>query len=117
IVEPAHHAADLPPGGAGSVAGGESPADIAVPGKAAWVPDGVLPLDVHRAPAVLEVVEPALPHVPILDPAEVHPDVRQVVNEERAGVDVLDPVDPLPAVGREPGVVRLGRDRKRGGAE
>ena len=81
------------------------------------IADGVLLLDQGRAPAVLEVVDALVAHVGIADAAEVDPDVRHLVDEERAGIDVVDVVDVLPLVGAAPGGIGGRADGMRRRAE
>ena len=71
---------------------------------------GEAPLQERSAAAVLEVVEPGAPHEVVLKPAQVEPAVRVLVDEQRAGVQVLPPAE------RDESVRRLdGRPRRRRG--
>ena len=58
-----------------------------------------------------------LAHERVADAAKVDPHVRQLMDEQRPGVEELDAVDLLPLVGRSPGGVALRRQRVRGRAE
>jgi len=68
---------------------------FAVANKLKGVPDRVLLLDVGRLPAVLEIIAAALAHVGIPDAAEIDPQVRELVGEQRPGVEQLAAVDLL----------------------
>ncbi len=74
---------------------------------------------VRRAPAVLEVVDPLLAHVLVLDAAEVDPDVRVLVTEHRAERQELLAAElaPRALVGRQPFFPRFRLDRVRRRAE
>src|SRR6186713_3088647 len=74
---------------AGAVAGGESPDVGAVFEEALRIRDRIGPLRVDRAARVLEVVDVALAHRRIADAAEVDPDVRILVPEQRREAQVL----------------------------
>src|SRR5690606_15224562 len=115
--EAPRRAAGGAPGGAGAVGGGDAPGVLAVAAEAARVADGVGPLHVRRAAGVLEVVDPAVPHVGVLEAAEVDPAVRELVDEEGPGPEVLDAVELLPAVRLEPRGVVLRADGVRRRAE
>ena len=97
---------------AGAVARGDAPAVLAVAGELERVAARVLLLDVGRLAAVLEVVDVVLAHERVLDAAEVDPEVRELVREQRPGVEELAAVDLLPLVGRAVGGVALGRQRE-----
>ena len=90
-----------------AVAGRDPPAIRPVALELQRVADRVLPLDIGRPPAVLEVVDPPVAHEGILDAAEVDPDVRELVGEERARVEELVIVDAPPPVGGGPGGIAL----------
>ena len=99
------------------VAGRQAPDVRAVASEPVRVVDGVGALG-ERGPArVLEVVDPPLAHVRVLDAAEVHPDMRVLVAEEGAEVEVLVAVVGRPAVRARERRPRLRPDRVRGRAE
>ena len=68
-------------------------------------------LDVAGAAAVLEIVDALVSRERILDSAEVYPDVRVLVDEERSPIDEFVAVDFLPLVGRGPRQVALRSQR------
>src|SRR5690606_40748174 len=84
------------------LAGAETPAVLVVAGVAARVDAGVGALHVHGAAAVLEVVAALLAHEAVADAAEVDPGVRELVDEQRSGVQEAVAVDVLPLVGAGP---------------
>src|SRR6185369_7936701 len=92
------------------VARAHPPAQLADVRECERIPDRVLLLDERRAAAVLEVVAVAAAHVGVADAAEIDPDVRELMDEERSGVEVADAVDLLPFVGAAPRVVAARRD-------
>src|SRR5450759_3685544 len=98
VVEAALDTHDPASGGAGAVARRKPPAIFAVALELSRVADRVLLLGERGAAAVLEVVNAALAHVVVADAAKVYPDVRELVNEERPGVQELLAVELLPAV-------------------
>ena len=75
------------------------------------------------AAGVLEIVERTaerrtlLTHEGVLDPAEIDPEVGELVNEERAGVEQPVGVDALSGTRRTPRRAGLGGDRVRWRAE
>ena len=75
------------------VARREPPAQFAVVGKATGFRIAYSLLDIGGPPAVLEVVDPLVAHEGVLDAAEVDPDVRELVGEQRAGVEVFEVVE------------------------
>src|SRR5664279_6455088 len=81
------------------------------------IADSVLLLHMRRAPAVLEVVTLLLAHIGVADAAKIDPDMRELVDEERPGVEIVDAVDRLPLVGAAPRGVGVGTDRMRRRAE
>src|SRR5437867_6070360 len=66
-----------------SIAGGDSPDRGPVVAATTGVGDGIGALSVDRAPAVLEVVEAAPLHIRVADVAEIRPDMRVLVTEQR----------------------------------
>src|SRR6202011_533062 len=96
---------------------GDPPAVAAVALELERVMDGVLLLDVRRAPTVLEVVDAPFAHEGVADLPEVDPDMRELVGEERSRVEQLEAVDTLPQVGCGVGREALGRQRVSGTAE
>src|SRR5262249_62131745 len=107
-----------PPGlEAGPVTRGDAPAVLAVAGELERILPRILLMDVGRPPAVLEVVAPVVAHELVLDSAEIDPEMRELVREERPRVQHLVAVDPLPLVGRAVGGVALGWQRERRRAE
>ena len=97
---------------AGAVGRRDSPAEFAVAGKLQRVAHRVLLVDVRRLAAVLEVVAAVLPHERVAEVAEVDPEMRELVREQRPGVEHLAAVDLLPLVGRAVSGVALGRQRE-----
>ena len=79
---------------------GDAPAVLAVALELPRIADPVLLMSVGRAAAVLEVVAVLCPHEGVPDAAEVDPDVRELVNEERPRVEELLAVETAPAIGR-----------------
>src|SRR5688572_644610 len=96
---------DAPGDRAGTVAGGDPPYLLAVIFEAFRIADGVLLLHVGGATAVLEVIARLTAHVGILDAAEVYPDMRQLVHEQRPAVQKFVSVQLLPAIRRRPGAI------------
>ncbi len=104
---------------AGAVAGGEAPDVRPVLVPAFRVGDGVGPLRVGGAARVLEVVDAALAHGRIPDAAEIDPQVRVLVAEERGEAQVLVAHEAAPGalVAVRPGGPGLGADRVGGRSE
>ena len=92
---------------AGAEAGGEPPTVLTVPLEPHGVAQGVLLLNNGGPAAVLEIVGPLFPHERILDAAQVDPDVRELVDEERRREEVIDVVEVLPLIGPAPRAVAL----------
>src|SRR5882762_4637329 len=69
-------------GGPRAVRGTQAPHVLAVSLPLLRIRDGVAALRVSRPAAVLKVVESMLAHVRVLDAAEIHPYVRELVAEE-----------------------------------
>src|SRR6185437_7671403 len=113
VVECALDAVDLPHGRARSGAGGNAPAMLAIAGPVPRILDAVLLVDVGGPTTVLKVVDALLTHQGVLNAAEVDPDVRKLVDEERAGVEKLVAINLLPGVGRGPVPVGVGGQRVR----
>ena len=90
-----------------AVAGGESPAQFAVPRPAIGIVDGIRLLGIGGTAGVLEVVDPPAPHVGVLDAAEIDPGVRKLMPEERREADVLLAVVLTPLIGGGPDLPRL----------
>src|SRR5206468_9905173 len=86
----------------GSVAGGEPPDVSAVPGPAARIRNGVAPLRQCRPARVLEVIDALVPHVVVGDIAEVDPDVRVLVAEQRRELDEALSVVRAPLIAAHP---------------
>src|SRR5688572_9601326 len=82
-----------------AVTGGDAPGVLAIAAKAFGVSHRVALVDIGGATAVLEVVARLPPHEGILDAAEVNPQVGELMHEERAAVEHVVAVDPLPAIG------------------
>src|SRR5262245_46732299 len=73
-----------PPGlEAGPVTRGDAPAVLAVAGELERILPRILLMDVGRPPAVLEVIAPVVAHELVLDAAEIDPEMRELVREER----------------------------------
>src|SRR3989442_10379978 len=66
-----------------TVAGGEPPDVARVATPAAGVRDRVAALRQRRATRVLEIIDAAALHVGVFDVAEIDPDVRVLVAEQR----------------------------------
>jgi hypothetical protein len=77
------------------------------------VADCVLLLNVGGAAAVLEVINRAPAHVLVLYAAKIYPDVRELMNKKRAGVQVFVIVKLLPAVSARPRLITFGGQRVR----
>src|SRR6185437_2268795 len=90
---------------AGPVGGREAPAVFFVAYELARIADRVLAMDLGRHPAVLEVVGVLGGHEAVADPAQVQPDVRELVDEKRSRVQHVLAVQVPPAVARGPGVI------------
>src|ERR1700736_3758973 len=87
----------------GTIAGGEAPAKTAVSLKAARIADAIFALYECGAPAVLEVIHLLVPHEGVLYAAEIDPDMRKLVSEQRARVEIFIGVDFPPFVAGRPG--------------
>src|SRR6185437_12174418 len=79
----------------------------------------VFALNNDRAPAVLEVIAALLAHEWVPYAAKIDPCMRELVNEQRAGIQEIDVVKILPLVGRRPRLVRVrpGRGRRRAASQ
>src|SRR4029453_4236881 len=77
--------------------------------EAQRVPDGILLLHEGRLPAVLEVVAAALAHERVANATEIDPEVRQLVGEQRPGVEQVRAVGFLPLIGCTVRVLALRR--------
>ena len=117
--EPALHAVYDLRDRAGAMTGSESPAAVAIAGKAERVADGVSLLDECGAAGILEIIErraelgTLVTHERVVDPTEIDPEVGEVVNEERAGVEQPMAVDAFPRIRRAPRRVGVGGNRVR----
>src|SRR3546814_2354676 len=89
----------------------EAPAVLVIAGVAARVDAGVGALHVHGTAAVLEVVAALLAHEAVVDAAEVDPRVRELMDEQRPGIQEAVAVDVFPLVGAGPRAVAV-LDRK-----
>src|SRR5262249_56193931 len=98
---------------AGAVAGRQSPAVLPVAGELQRVMDRVGLVHESRLPAVLEVVAPVVVHEGVTEAAEVNPQVRGLLGEQRPGVEQLAAVELLPLVRRAEGGVALRGQRVR----
>src|SRR6185437_9556214 len=96
---------------AGAVAGRQAPAVSIVADEFVRVELGVSALHENRAPAILEVVRLLLLHEGIADPAQVDPGLREVMDEQRAGVEKVLAIQVFPLVGGGPGGIAVGGDR------
>src|SRR3546814_20729265 len=92
----------------------EAPAVLVIAGVAARVDAGVGTLHVHGAAAVLEVVAALLAHEAVVDAAEVAPRVRELMDEQRPGIQEAVAVDVFPLVGDGPRAGAVLADRVRG---
>src|SRR5438552_6933139 len=90
-----------------TIAGRESPTILAIGFKFLRVAQSILPLDLDRAPAVLEVIASLLVHEAILKMLEVEPSVRELVDEQRAGVEKIVAVEIFPLIGRGPSLIAV----------
>src|SRR3989442_15224598 len=70
-----------------TVAGRQSPDVPRVAAPAAGIGDRIGALRERGAARVLEVIDPAAAHVGVLDVAEIDPDVRVLVAEQRRELD------------------------------
>src|SRR5262249_60400428 len=86
-------AVDDEPDRAGPLARRDSPAPLSVPLELPRVCDPVELMRACRAPAVLEVIAALRPHERVADPAKINPDVGELADEERAGVEELFAVE------------------------
>src|SRR5687768_5300742 len=98
------HAANDARDPARTISGGEAPTMLTVALKASWVPDRVLLLHKRCVPAVFEVVAFPLAHERVANATEVDPEVRELVREQRPGVEQLAAVDFFPLIS---GAVRV----------
>src|SRR5262249_15166473 len=80
-------AADLAFGGSRPVACGDPPAILAIAGEAHGIADRIFLLDEGRLPAVLEIVAAAPAHDLIPYAAEVDPEMRELMREERPRIE------------------------------
>ena len=80
-----------------------------------WISDSILLLHVRCPPAVLKIIDPALPVEVIVQAAKIDPQVGHLVNEKRSRIQVLYAVDFLPFKRREPLAVafRINGERRR----
>src|ERR1035437_2644012 len=101
----------------GTFARGQSPAMPAVVCELERVIDGVLTLHIGRAPAVLEIVEALGTHESVLDTAKVHPDMGELVREQRPRLEIVISVTVFPSVSRNPPDVAFLWQRISGRAE
>src|SRR6266550_3923164 len=85
-----------------AIAGRESPAIIAIGFKLLWVAQSIVLLDPDCAPAVLEIIASLLAHEAILEVLQVEPSMRELVNEQRSGVEKIVAVEIFPLIGRRP---------------
>jgi hypothetical protein len=83
---------------AGAIGRRDSPAEFTVAGKLEGIVDRVLPMDVRRHTAVLKVVASALAHEGVAKIMEVDPEMRELVREERSGVEHFASVDRFPLI-------------------
>src|SRR4029079_7694709 len=103
--------------GAGAVARSDPPTISTIARELEWIGDRVLLLHISRATAVLEVIDTFAAHERVLDPAKIDPDVRNLMGEQRPGVQILVAVAFLPLVGRAPSGIAFGWQRMRRRAE
>ena len=80
----------------------DAPGVLAIAAEAPRIPNGVLLVHVGCATAVLEVVHRLAAHEGVLDAAEVHPHVGELMHEQRGAVQKLVAVQSLPAIRRRP---------------
>jgi hypothetical protein len=100
-----------------AVRGRDSPAPFSVANEAVRIADRIVPMDVRRLTAVLEIVRAALPHEGVANAPEIYPEVGELVREQRAGVEDVPPVDIPPSVGRRVCSIALLRQREARRAE
>ena len=119
VVESAQFAFDLFACWSWTIARGETPNVFTIAFEASRIANRVLLLNVSRAAAVLEIIDPLLPHVLVLNATKINPHVRELMDEERTGVEKLVTVKLLPLVSPGPGLVALfgQRVRRRGETE
>ena len=79
--------------------------------------DGVLAMHLRGAAAVLEIIDADFAVEVVADTAEIDPEMRHLVNEERAGIEIFEVVNFLPFESFQPVVVALRFDGKSGRAE
>src|SRR5664280_653115 len=113
VKEPALDSIHLDGVGAGAVARCDPPTVFAIARELAGIVDRVLLLHIRCAAGVLEIVDTFVAHERILNAAKVDPDVRSLMREQRAGIQVVVPVTALPLVGGSPSWVTLIRQRMR----
>src|SRR4029453_14466672 len=82
-----------------AVARRDAPDVLAIVAKAPRIPHRVLLVHVCRAAAVFKVVDGVPPHEGILYAAEVDPQMRELVHEQRRAVEKFVTVQTPPAIG------------------
>src|SRR5215510_3010888 len=89
----------------------ESPTVFAVADELHGVADGILLLHKCRLPAILEVVAVVSAHEFVTNVAKVDPKMRELMCEERAGIEQFTIVNFLPLIRRAKGAIALRRQR------
>src|SRR5918999_3142422 len=102
-----------------SIARGDAPGKTSISIKLFRIAHRILLLRIDRTTAVLEVVDRLPAHVVVLNAAKVDPEVREVMDKQRPGVEKLTPVNSFPLIRPGPGAITLLRKRvsPRGQAE
>ncbi len=103
--------------GSGTVARCDSPTPRAIARELERIVYRVSLLHIGSATAVLEVVDSFGAHEGVLNAAKVYPDMRELVGEQRSGVQVFLFVRSFPTVGRRPGGIGALGKRMRGRAQ
>src|SRR6185437_3458131 len=92
-----------------SIARRYPPAEFAVAYEFERVAPRVFLVNIGRLAAVLEVVAVVLPHKRVADATEINPEMRELMREERPGVEQLASIDFFPAICGAVSDVALGR--------
>ena len=80
---------------------------FAIPFEMFWISNRVLLLGISRSATVLEIIDRLASHVLILNAAKVDPQVRQLMNEKRARVEMFEAIKICPLVSLRPGAITL----------
>ena len=80
----------------------QAPAIFVIPDEFARVTSNVLALNEDRVPTVLEIIAALLMHERVSDATKIDPCMRELMNEQRPGVQEIDVVEVFPLVGGRP---------------